>query len=217
MATGDNFSRRGLLACGAVSLAAAPFLSSARAEPAPGENRTARIQDAANLLTVAVMIAGAGPYRFVVDTGADRTVIAEDVAARLRLPLGARASVVGIARTVDADTVRVSRLDIGDLTTEELDVPVLPRAWLGADGYLGLDVLDRHRVTFDFRNGSLTLGAPHALHLTDPARPDESVLRAGGWHGRLRSVDCLADGVHAVAFLDWARTFRWAIRGCSRR
>ena len=29
----------------------------------------------------------------------------------------------------------------------ELPMPVLPRSWLGADGYLGLDVIDRQAVT----------------------------------------------------------------------
>jgi predicted aspartyl protease len=192
--TGE-LSRRALLGCG---VAACALPGATRA----GETQTAKADNAANLLTIAVSIAGQGPYQFIVDTGADRTVIAEEIAKTLGLPRASRASVVGIARTVVADTVHAGRLGLASLTTDELDVPVLPRAWLGADGYLGLDVIDRHLVTFDFRNRVLSLNEAPSSYLLEYPRSDETVLRASGSHGHIRSIDCRVDGVHAVAFLD---------------
>jgi predicted aspartyl protease len=195
MVSFHNISRRAVLA----SLAVSPFAS---ARAADSLNKTSPAAGATHLLAINVQIAGNGPYRFVVDTGADRTVIAQDVADALKLPRGPQAAVAGIARTVVADTVHVAKLDIDNLSKDDLDIPVLPRDWLGADGYLGLDVIDGHCVTFDFRNRSLTLGAPFPGYLPVRTRPDESVLRADGAHGRLRSFNCEVDGVRAVAFLD---------------
>ncbi len=197
---GRPLTRRCALAYGGASLAALPF--AARAQALPSENRTALAAGARNLLTVAVTIAGAGPYRFVVDTGADRTVISDDVANALGLPRGKQASVVGIARTILADTVHAPRLEIDNLTKEGMDLPVLPRAGLGADGYLGLDVIDGHRVIFDFRNRKLILDLPRISYLSHIIGPDESRLQAGGSQGHLRTIDCEIDGVRAVAFLD---------------
>ncbi|HEX4860840.1 MAG TPA: aspartyl protease family protein [Rhizomicrobium sp.] len=188
-----RLSRRALLGCGA---AAWTFPAAA----VTGE--TAIVENAANLLTIGVSVAGQGPYRFVVDTGADRTVIAQEVAEALSLPRGDKAAVAGIARTVVADTVHAGRLRLGAMETEELNTPVLPRAWLGADGYLGLDVIDGHRVIFDFRNRVMAFGGAPSSYFFDYVKADETVLRGSGSGGHLRSVDCRVDGVHATTFLD---------------
>jgi len=182
---GLNFSRRGFLAA-ASCFAAAPL---AQAEPA-------------TLLTVPVMLAGQGPFRFVVDSGAERTVLADDLAASLGLAKTGRASVVGIVREIPTDTVALSQLDAGSIAARDLRLPVLPRAWLQADGYLGLDVIDNHRVTFDFRRNRLELNDPVLSLFAGYARPNESVLAAAGKSGKLRTADCRVDGVSATAFLD---------------
>jgi hypothetical protein len=182
---GLNLSRRGFLAASAC-FAAAPF---AQAEPA-------------KLLTVPVMLAGRGPFHFVVDSGAERTVLADDLAASLNLAKAGRASVVGIVREIPADTVALPRLDAGGVTARDLRLPVLPRTWLQADGYLGLDVIDDHRVSFDFRRNTLELNDPVLSLFAGYTRPDESLLSASGKSGKLRTADCIVDGVAATAFLD---------------
>ena len=182
---GLHVSRRGFLAT-AAAFAAAPV---ARA-------------DETKLLTIPVMLAGKGPFNFVVDSGAERTVLADDVAATLDLAKCGRASVVGIVREIPADTVALPHLETGGIAKENLQLPVLPRAWVQADGYLGLDVLDGHRVTFDFLQGRMELAAPVLGLFAGFARPDESVLNAAGESGKLRTTDCRVDGIPAIAFLD---------------
>ena len=182
---GFSLSRRGFL----TTAAAFAAVSVARAQTAP-------------LLTIPVMLAGKGPFNFVVDSGAERTVLADDVAAALGLEKSGRASVVGIVREMPADTVALSSLETGGVTKENLQLPVLPRAWVQADGYLGLDVLEGRRITFDFARGALELNAPVLGLFAGYARPDESVLNAAGESGKLRTTDCQVDGVSAIAFLD---------------
>jgi predicted aspartyl protease len=101
---------------------------------------------------VAVRIDGNGPYHFVVDTGADRTVLATEVADELGLLHGKRVKLDGVVRSVFTDTVSIRTLSFGSITRRHLVVPTLARSLLDADGYLGLDFLDGHRVTFDFKN-----------------------------------------------------------------
>lgn len=56
---------------------------------------------------VELTVNGHGPYRFILDTGASRTVIADDLIAELKLP--------SINGTPDQGPVQIDRLGLGDL------------------------------------------------------------------------------------------------------
>jgi predicted aspartyl protease len=155
-----------------------------------------------NRLTTTVYINGTGPYRFLVDTGAERTLIAAEIAARLALPRGRRVLVEGISRGEPAVLVEIESLRMGSLVCPSLQVPVLSRALMKVDGYLGLDVLDRHRVVLDFRAGTLTVTRPQGFFAALWAHSNEAIVRTLGSSGRLRAADCLVNGVRAAAFVD---------------
>src|ERR1700752_4967963 len=70
-----------------------------RAESGPAQvDRTTQTEDvrykkdAAERMTVPVLLSGHGPYRFLVDTGANRTAISREVASKLRFVSGEAAS-----------------------------------------------------------------------------------------------------------------------------
>jgi predicted aspartyl protease len=216
-----SWSRRRLLTDGLLTLAAAPALAravAARFDPAPptlGSTATAADPAAAdgsgavrtagltgNRLTAIVQINGSGPYHFLVDTGAERTLIAADIATQLGLPRGAEVLVEGIIRGQPAALVQLGRLELGGLTCPDLLVPQLPRAMLRVDGYLGLDVLDRHRVIFDFKHQTLTVTRPQGFFSALFSRRDEAIVRTLGRSGRLRATDCRVNGEPAAAFID---------------
>jgi predicted aspartyl protease len=215
----QRFSRRRFVEYGAASFALSPIVAMAQSTPLPqgplaprpsvqpAASKIAAATDKAQHLTIGVQINGRGPFRFVVDTGADRSVIAEDVAAYLSLPRGPRVMVEGVIRTVPADTVKVAQLVVGPVTRQNLSVPVLPRSQLMADGYLGLDVIDGYRVTLDFKNSELLLSEPfhlprHLMLLGGWIRPDEMMVPVVGRFGHLHAFDCAIDRVRAVAFVD---------------
>ena len=169
----------------------------------PGDAaRVAAGKDAANHLTINVAINGRGPFRFVIDTGADRSVIAEDVAGMLGLLHDRQVLVEGVVRTIPARTVHLDNLSFGPVSRDGLDVPILPRVLLGADGYLGLDAVDGYRVTFDFKNRELEIAQPRHQQLIGWSPPSEALVRVNGHDGHLRSVNCRADGIHTTAFID---------------
>jgi predicted aspartyl protease len=175
--------------------------------PEPQGDKMAAATDADQHLTVEVRIDGAGPFQFVVDTGADRTVISEEVAAAMGLQRGRQVILNGILRSLATDTVLVSNFSVGPVVRRNLELPVLPRALLQADGYLGLDTLDGLRVKFDFANHALEIGKGHSRFASTVSSSlkfvssDERVL-AEGSSGHLRAVDCYAGGVPAAAFID---------------
>jgi predicted aspartyl protease len=157
--------------------------------------------DAQNRLTVDAFINGKGPFQFVVDTGADRSVIAEDVAQSLGLRNGEDMIVQGIARSVPAQSVLLDSLRMDRVSIDSLPMPVLPRSWLGADGYFGLDVIDRQAVTFDFQNHTLSIRPSDRVTSILPVE-DQALVRVNGSNGRLTAVNCTVDGIKAYAFID---------------
>ncbi|HVZ30121.1 MAG TPA: aspartyl protease family protein [Asticcacaulis sp.] len=170
-------------------------------EPPPSADIATR-NDASQRLTVEVHINGAGPYHFIVDTGAERSVIADTVAAELNLaPIG-RVTIDGVVRQIPADLVKVDSLNYGPFALTNARVPVLPRQYLLVDGYLGLDAIADSRVTFDFHH--------HLMHIDPPGSRQRSLASDGdtirvvmhGSQGRLSAKHCWVDGVPAAAFVD---------------
>jgi hypothetical protein len=185
--------------------------------PAPGpadpeETELTTGADAAARVTAPVLINGQGPYQFVVDTGANHSVLASEVAAPLDLPTAGRAGVHGIAGVEPAETVLVRSLTIGTLTSRRIRAPLLPKARLGADGLLGVDVLKNRRVLIDFQRNELRIGSSRepSLLVGAPAgrlssrQPDPSlvVVPARQRFGQLIIIDADVGGQPVTAFLD---------------
>jgi predicted aspartyl protease len=216
LVTRQKLSRRRFVKYSASSLAFASIMAKAQMAspplgwvespvPAVSDRDTVPIAaatDAASHLTVAVRIDGHGPYHFVVDTGADRTILATEVADELGLFRGDRVMLDGVVSAVLTDTVAVRTLSSGSITCRHLVVPTLSRSLLQADGYLGLDFLDGHRVTFDFKNHILQVSEPRARLSASWARENEARIGASGSAGHLQALDCVVDGVPATAFID---------------
>lgn len=114
-------------------------------------------EDKSDRMTVPVRVSGRGPYRFLVDTGADRTAVSRELAARLRLPPSAAARLHSVTGTSRVETANVPSLQIGLRNLEIRQAPVLEAAHIGADGILGTDSLRSQRVIFDFRTGAMTI------------------------------------------------------------
>jgi predicted aspartyl protease len=202
-----NFGTQALAAVPMLSLAgrafAAPVAPSAMTDSIPS---VAASSDFQKHLKVEVLIDSQGPFHFVVDTGADRTVLARDIAERLGLSPGPRVMVEGIVRTIPADTALVRSLSLGPVTKEALELPLLPRALLGADGFLGLDAIGDRSVIFNFTHSSLRIESDDIRSNLgwnlQGSSPRGSRVQAHGPSGHLKSFDCRVDGVDATAFID---------------
>ena len=203
-----SLSRRRFVGYGAASALLTPAgLAQTIAPPLPGvpEDEAARIAastDAAEHMTIPVMINGRGPFRFVVDTGADRSVLADDVAVSLGLVRGNDVMVQGVVRSVNTRVVALANISFGSITKYNLSMPLLSRNLMGADGYLGLDAVDGSRVTLDFANRVLKISYPRPRSAFVRPRLSEAYVPVRGDMGHLRSLNCRVDGVATTCFLD---------------
>lgn len=155
-------------------------------------------EDDADRMTVPVMIDGKGPFLFIVDTGADHTVISRELAAALKLPAGPSVDLndtagVGVVGTASIDTLRV-----GPKTATHLTAPVLSRADIGADGMLGIDALRGQRVVLDFKAKRMSVEPSKGEHFSD----DVVVVRGKRRFGELVLVDAEAKGEPVLVVLD---------------
>ncbi|MBS0412460.1 MAG: aspartyl protease family protein [Proteobacteria bacterium] len=224
--------RRGLLVFGAATLASPPALARPRGtgrapdvqinlagQPAPPpagpDGQPALIRagaDAVSRMTTQVRLDSRGPFEFVVDTGANRSVVSIEAARSLGLPAGPPTPVHGIAGVEPADTVEVSTLSVGDVRSADLILPALPETHLGAQGLLGVDIMKDRRVVLDFVANTLLIGPPR--HDADTSGSREQPTRILGERrgvirvparyrfGQLTIVDADVAGVAVTAFLD---------------
>lgn len=114
-------------------------------------------------MTVAVRVNGQGPFRFVVDSGADTSVIGLRVANALRLPAGTPVTLHGMTASSIVDRVRVDELALGQNKFSDLELPVLREQDLGGQGMIGIDALVQQRLLLDFEK--------RVINVEDARRP----------------------------------------------
>ena len=157
-------------------------------------------RDIGDRMTVAVSVAGRGPYRFLVDTGSERTVISRQLARRLQLESGKDAVLHSVVGVNDVDTVFIPHLQVSNNIISVVDAPALEAANIGADGMLGIDSLRSQRVMFDFK--------AETMSITPSNRPLERldgqtiVVRARSRHGRLIFSEASIDGQKLTVIVD---------------
>jgi predicted aspartyl protease len=196
-------SRRDLALGLGAAFAAGPALAQV-ADPLPEEGATTSLRarrDRDTRMTIEVMIGPAGPFQFVVDTGADTSVIASEIAAGMGLAAGRNVMIHGITGVELVGTVKAPPLKLGPLTLSTRDLPVLPRERLGGDGLLGMDVLKNNRLVLDFRQKRMEIRAASGRSL---ARLDPRFIAvpAEDSFGRLTVINARANNVSATAFVD---------------
>lgn len=101
-------------------------------------------------MTLPVHIGGQGPFGFVVDTGAERSVISNELARRLGLEPAGRARIVGLAEIVVADMYHARAVSLPNMALNDSVVPAFSQYNIGGPGLIGIDSLEDHRLLIDF-------------------------------------------------------------------
>lgn len=194
----------------AIGLAAAPV--AAQVIPAPygtsdaaataGEGDDLAFVDAEQRMTVPVAIAGAGPYAFVVDTGAQRSVISRQLARRLGLPAGRRVRLTAMSGTSDVETVLVPSLSVSTLGASRIEAPALEAQHLGAPGMLGIDTLQGHALAIDFDTRTMKVIPSAKRDRRQRRAADEIVIQAKSLFGQLVVTDAKVMGKRVRVILD---------------
>lgn len=136
----------GLMLSGAAN---AQDISGLAAEPVAGIIQEFAI-DNSERMTVQVQVNGSTAVPFIVDTGSERTVIANDLAKQLLLESGPRLTLATISGKFEVNSFFIDRLTTSAVNLVALEAPGLERSNLGAYGLLGIDSLEDNRVLLDF-------------------------------------------------------------------
>lgn len=172
-----------------------------QAPAAPGNADQLKLTTLADdRLTLPVTIGSAGPFRFLVDTGADGSAVSRQLAERLLLPAGRRTKLHSVTGFDEVATASVRGLRVANRAMPDIDAPLLEAQHVGADGILGTDVLRSALVRFDFKKKLLTiLPNERAAKRLDP---DTIVVEARKREGRLIVTHALLDGQRLTVILD---------------
>lgn len=190
----------------AAALAAA---ATTNASPAPLQNdgtmanaQTIKLDpDAHERLTVAVTIEGQGPFDFLIDTGAQSTVLSRELADRLQLTDRMPATLVGLVSRMPIETVAVDGLMLGQHNFNVANAPLVDAQHLGIgiDGILGLDGLQQRRVLIDFIKRRIDVADADEL---GGNRGYEIIVKARRKLGQLIITDAVVDGVKTAVLVD---------------
>ena len=113
-------------------------------------------------VVVQATVNGKGPFRFIVDTGANHSTITPDLVRALGLKPTEAATVVlnGITGTVQVSAVTLDKLQTGDLIINGLVVPVVGTSVMaGADGIFGAAGLTEKSLSVDFQRNRVEISS----------------------------------------------------------
>jgi predicted aspartyl protease len=153
-------------------------------------------------MTVPVRINDSAEYAFIVDTGAERTVIANELAALLALKNDKKLRLATISGPATVNSFRVERLSTATVSMENLVAPGLERSNLGAYGLLGIDSLQNKKVDIDMRTATMTV-LPAKAKL-EGARLDRGmiIVSARRKGGQLILSDATVNGAKVDIIID---------------
>ena len=155
--------------------------------------------DADNRMTVPVQIGDKGSYRFLIDTGSEKTVLSAELATRLALAPLEKRRIVGIAGTDFAHTALLDELGLGRRSFHGLTVLLFESEHIGADGIVGIDSLQRQRVLIDFAQNRMEIGDAKSLGGDSGYEIIVTARRRGG---QLIMTNADIDGVRTDVIVD---------------
>lgn len=150
-------------------------------------------------MTVPVKVVEQGPFRFLIDTGSQNTVLSTDLAQRLSLVPSRKARLISVAGTQMVDMVDIEQIDLGRRSYYGLAAPLLKSEHMGADGILGLDSLQDQRVLVDFKKGLMAIDDAKNL---GGNRGFEIVVEARRRSGQLIMADAKLEGIKVQVVID---------------
>lgn len=155
-------------------------------------------------VTIPIVIDGKGPWNFVIDTGAQRTVISDELARALALPALNQVTILSMTDRAETHTVSLPRLGFGTARIDDIEAPVLQGHHLGAPGLLGLDSLHAKRVLLNFRTGRMEISDSKRRIARDP---DTIIVEARRRRGQLILLDSEVNGTKVNIVLDTGTSF----------
>lgn len=160
--------------------------------------------DRVGRIVVPVWVDGKGPYRFLVDTGADGSLVSSRLVRALRLDANGTPDeeVQGTTGIEQMPCVTIDTLRIGSITKHNVRMPVSSSPVMtGLDGILGMAGFGEVRVMVDFQHNKV------AIDRTSRGLPSDFLdIRAERTSGGLLVIPAHVGDVEVAAVLDTGAT-----------
>ena len=158
--------------------------------------------DRSDRMTVQVQVNGSEAVPFIVDTGAERTVIANDLARKLSLESGPTLTLATISGKYQVNSFFIDKLTTASVKMEGLEAPGLERSNLGAYGLLGIDSLEDNRVLLDFASQKMDVLPSRKTRGKTKLENGMIVVTAKKKAGRMIISSAKIDGIRVDIILD---------------
>lgn len=143
------------------------------------------------LILLPVEVNGAGPFQFILDTGAGTSLLSTALGQKLGVQIVGKKEGQSAGGAVSVALAKVNSLAVGSVELTDVDVGLVDLGHIGQtvgaeiDGDLGYNFLKHFRMTLDYRNSEVTLEDPRrfewigqspavtevAMRLASPAKP----------------------------------------------
>ena len=187
----------------AAAVLTATLASTSAAAPPPPDPQLEVIEidrERYDRMTVPVTIQGQGPYDFLIDTGAQATVLSRALADELQLFERKTATLVGMASIQQVETTPIEDFTLGSRNFYIREAPVVEGAHIGeADGILGIDSLQDQRVLLDFAKRRIAVADAEQLGGNSGY---EIVVKARERLGQMIITSARLDGIKVDVIVD---------------
>ena len=187
----------------AAAVLTATLASTSAAAPPPPDPQLEVIEidrERYDRMTVPVTIQGQGPYDFLIDTGAQATVLSRALADELQLFERKTATLVGMASVQQVETTPIEDFTLGSRNFYIREAPVVEGAHIGeADGILGIDSLQDQRVLLDFAKRRIAVADAEQLGGNSGY---EIVVKARERLGQMIITSARLDGIKVDVIVD---------------
>lgn len=187
----------------AAAVLIATLASTSAAAPPPPDPQLEVIEidrERYDRMTVPVTIQGQGPYDFLIDTGAQATVLSRALADELQLFERKTATLVGMASVQQVETTPIEDFTLGSRNFYIREAPVVEGAHIGeADGILGIDSLQDQRVLLDFAKRRIAVADAEQLGGNSGY---EIVVKARERLGQMIITSARLDGIKVDVIVD---------------
>jgi len=155
--------------------------------------------DRAGRIMIPVKVNGQGPFRFMLDTGANRTMLTPRLVEKLGIQLDPDTiRLNGVTGSAMVPAVTVNEVAVGDITIAGQQLPVADALTADIDGILGVDGLEGERVLVNFMDHKVE------IRNSRQSRPiigaERQAVRVK--FGRLMVVDGRVNGVPVKVVVD---------------
>ncbi|MEY2562963.1 MAG: hypothetical protein QOH88_1156 [Verrucomicrobiota bacterium] len=153
------------------------------------------------LILLPVKINGAGPFDFILDTGAGTSLVSSELGQTLGIKVVGSKEGQSAGGAVSISLARLDSLEVGTAKLNDVDVGMVDLSHIGKtvgaqiDGDLGYNFLKHFRITLDYRKNEIRFDDPKRFESIGPSKAvTEIPMRLASPAKPLILVDVYANG-----------------------